>query len=103
MEILHELNQLDLGGVERIVGNIAKFDQANKHKVLAYQDGPIRSFLEDCGVEIHVVDEKTGGEADVDADLVHIHCGGGISRLASQLGHAFPIVETIHSPVKSRS
>lgn len=99
MRIIHELNQLDYGGVERVIKNIAKFDKINEHTVLAYKDGPFKKELEKEKINFIIAPEK--GETSFDADLVHIHCGGDTSSLATAVGKAFPVVETIHSPVRS--
>ena len=99
MKIIHEVNQLEFGGVEKIVKNIIKYDKDNQHQIIAYKDGPFRKQFEAIGAEIVLID----GEDDIDfeADIIHIHTGGGDSNLAHNLGKDFPIIETIHSPVKS--
>ena len=99
MDIVHELNQLDYGGAERVVRNIVKFDKKNKHRVVAYKDGPFRKELEEAGAVV-VVPQKDV-EEDMEADVIHIHSGGGISNMALNLGKAFPVIETIHSPLRS--
>lgn len=98
MEIVHEINQLDFGGAERIIRNIVKFDSKNKHTVVAYKDGPFRKSLEDAGARVIVA---TVEEPEIDADIIHVHSGGAVSVMATQLGKAFPVVETIHSPIRS--
>lgn len=100
MKIVHELSQLDFGGAEKVVRNIIKHDKENEHTIVTYKDGPYREELEKAGAKIIVVenlDEDIEGEADV----VHIHSGGDISPMASQLAGQFTIVETIHSPIRS--
>lgn len=99
MKIVHELNQLDFGGVERVIRNIIKYDDTNKHSVMAYKDGPFRKELESVGANIVMMDNENGVE--MEADLIHIHSGGSYSRMALELGKGFPIIETIHSPVRS--
>lgn len=99
MDIVHELNQLDYGGAERIVRNIIKHDQKNKHRVVSYKDGPFRKKLEEAGAVV-VVPEKDQ-EVDMEADIIHIHSGGGLSNMALYLGKNFPVIETIHSPIRS--
>lgn len=100
MEIVHEINQLDFGGVERVVRNIIKYDKKNNHTIITYKDGPYRPELEKVGAKIVVLkDEKDN--IDMDADIIHIHTGGSDSKLARQLGNSFPVIETIHSPVRS--
>lgn len=100
MDILHEMNQLEMGGIERVIVNLAKYDKENKHTVLAYRDGPMREELERAGAKVSVCLE---GDAEVsfNADIIHIHCGGSQSHLAPSIHEGFTIVETIHSPVKS--
>ncbi len=98
MKIVHELNQLDFGGVEKIIRSIIKHDKKNEHTVLAYKDGPFRSKLEEVGAKIILMPKE---DLDCEADVIHIHTGGGISHLAQHLSGQFPIVETIHSPVRS--
>lgn len=100
MRILHELNQLDYGGVEKVIRNIIKFDKKNEHTILAYKDGPFKKEFEKINTKI-IFPPKEKGESSLDTDLIHIHCGGDISPLASQVGKGFPVVETIHSPVRS--
>lgn len=100
MKIVHEVNQLDFGGVERVVRNLIKFDKKNEHTIITYRDGEFRPELEAVGAKI-VLLENEKDTIEMDADVIHIHTGGGDSRLARELGYAFPIVETIHSPVRS--
>ena len=99
MKIVHELNQLDFGGVERVIGNLVKFDKDNEYTIVAYKDGKFRKYLEDNGAKIVMVDGKE--EVDLEADVIHIHSGGGLSRMCYELGDKFPIIETIHSPIRS--
>jgi len=98
MKIVHELNQLDFGGVEKIIRNIIKYDKQNEHFIAAYKDGNYKSELEKVGAKITLLSDK---ELDIQADIIHIHCGGAPSNLAHDLKKEFPIVETIHSPVRS--
>lgn len=100
MKILHELNQLDYGGVENIVRNIVKYDTDNTHVILAYKDGPFRKELEEAGAVISMPEKDKDADID-DVDVIHIHCGGALSQMAVELGKSFPVVETIHSPVRS--
>ena len=99
MKIVHEVNQLDFGGVEKIVRNIIKFDKENKHSIAGYKDGAYRKELEAVGAEIHILDPEE--DIDIAADIIHIHSGGAPSTLARDLQGEFPVVETIHSPVRS--
>ena len=98
MKIVHELNQLNYGGVEKVVKAIIKYDSNNEHSVVTYKDGPFRKELEDLGVEIMMAGVK---EIDFEADIAHIHSGGALSIMASEIGRRLPIIETIHSPVRS--
>lgn len=100
MRIVHELNQLEYGGAERIVCNIAKFDENNEHVVVAYKDGAFKKELEAVGVEV-ILPPEDDSEIDMTADVIHVHTGGAKSQLGLQLGNKFPVVETIHSPVRS--
>jgi len=100
MRILHELNQLDFGGAEKVVRNIIKFDKKNKHTILAYQDGSYREELEKAGAKI-MFSPKQDEPMTCETDIIHVHSGGQISKLAVQLGKHFPIIETIHSPIRS--
>lgn len=100
MKIVHELNQLDYGGVERVIRNIVKYDKKNEHTILAHKDGPYRKELEKVGAKVVVVGPDD--EVDMQADVIHIHTGGGTSQLAQDLEGSLPVVETIHSPVRSR-
>jgi len=100
MKILHELNQLDKGGAERVVEGIIKHDKKNQHTVYSYKEGPMREILEAAGATVIV--EKEGGETlNVNCDILHIHTGGEISRMAEQVQNAIPTVETVHSPIVS--
>lgn len=99
MKIVHELNQLDFGGVEKVIRSIIKHDQKNEHFVLVYKDGPFRPKLEEVGAKIVMV--KDDEDVDMEADVIHVHSGGGFSELARSLGKDFPVIETIHSPVRS--
>ncbi len=99
MDIVHELNQLDYGGAERVIRNIIKFDQKNNHRVIAYKEGPFRKELEDVGAVVIV--PRRDIEEEMEGDIIHIHSGGGISNMATFLGKAFPVIETIHSPLRS--
>lgn len=98
MKIVHELNQLDFGGVEKVIRSIIKHDKVNQHTVVAYKDGPFKDKLTEVGAEVIVMPDT---DMDLEADVIHVHCGGGMSRLAEHLGGEFPILETIHSPVRS--
>lgn len=98
MKIVHELNQLEYGGVEKVVKSIIKFDKKNEHFVVSYKDGPFRKEFDKLGVQILMAGEK---EIDFDADIAHVHTGGAQSIMAMELGGRIPIIETIHSPVRS--
>ena len=99
--IIHESNQLAMGGSEEIVRCIVKYDKENEHTVLTYQDGPMRKPIEDAGGKVIVSQPKI----DIDLnqfDIVHLHNGGMYSNLLSQNGNSkFKVMETIHSPVFS--
>ena len=99
MKIVHELNQLEYGGVERVIRNIAKFDKENEHTIIAYKDGPFRKELEAVGAKIIMPPKDKS--VDFDADILHIHSGGAISHVAMSLGNQLPVIETIHSPIRS--
>ena len=99
MQIVHELNQLEYGGVERVIKNIVKFDTENKHLIISYKDGPFRSEFESIGAE--VVIPPPDKSIDFETDIIHIHSGGSISHMAMSLGNQFPVIETIHSPIRS--
>lgn len=103
MEIVHEVNQLEYGGVERVVKNIIKFDGKNEHTIVTYKDGPFRKELEEVGAKIVVVnkDDKDQEDLELCADIIHVHTGGDVSNMALHLAGAFPVIETIHSPVRS--
>ena len=100
MNIVHELNQLDFGGVEKVIRNIIKYDNKNSHTILADKDGAYREELEKAGAKILLV-KGHEDEIDVDADIIHIHSGGDKSNMALSLGKNFPVIETIHSPIRS--
>lgn len=99
MRIVHELKQLAYGGVEKVIHNIIKYDDQNEHTVVAFQDGPFRQEFEKVGAKIIFAPKE--GEIDFEADLIHIHTGGAMSDMAQSLGKIFPVIETIHSPVRS--
>jgi len=99
MKILHELNQLDFGGVEKVVRNIIKFDKENEHTILAHRDGAYREELEKVGAKIIIAERDK--EVILQADVIHVHSGGGQSKLISDVGAVVPVVETLHSPVRS--
>lgn len=99
MDIVHELGQLDFGGVERVIRNIIKFDKKNKHHIVALKDGPFRKELEAVGANV-IIPEKDV-PIDCEGDLVHVHSGGAVSNMALNLGHHLPVIETIHSPLRS--
>jgi len=84
-----------------MICNIVKFDGANKHTVVAYKDGPFRKELEAAGATVIIAPEGKGEETSFEMDAIHIHSGGGISTMALNLGKAFPVIETIHSPIRS--
>jgi glycosyltransferase involved in cell wall biosynthesis len=100
MRILHELNQLDRGGAERVVLGIAKHDKKNRHIVFTFKDGPMRKVFEKAGIQIEMHEEEK--TTDLQVDIVHVHTGGAPSRLARDVKGDLPVVETIHSPVVSR-
>lgn len=98
MKIVHELNQLDFGGVEKVIDNLVKFDKDNEYTIAAYKDGPFKKCLEENGAKVVLVEDE---EVDLEADIIHIHSGGNISRMVYELGNRFPVIETIHSPIRS--
>lgn len=102
MRILHELNQLEMGGAERVVLGIIKHDKKNSHIVYTYKDGPMRGPLEAAGARVIVNDSKNSEPENVDVDLIHIHTGGGESMIAGSVMGGIPTIETVHSPVVSR-
>jgi len=99
LKIMHELGQLEYGGVERMIANLIKFDNKNKHTILAYKDGPFREELK--GVNIIIPPKGKGETVDFETDIIHIHSGGAVSEMALSVGKGFPIIETIHSPIRS--
>ena len=99
MRILHELNQLEMGGAERIVQSIIMHDDNNEHTVYSYKDGPMKKPLESSGAKVIIEDGKT--EIDIDTDIIHIHTGGDVSKIATAVDGQIPVIETIHSPVVS--
>lgn len=98
MEIIHECNQLDCGGVEEVIRCLAKYDTENNHTIVAYKDGNMRKSLEDVGAKIIIPDMEG---VNVKADVLHIHCGGHSSMMANELHAALPVLETIHNAVIS--
>jgi hypothetical protein len=99
MNIVHELNQLEYGGVEKVIRNLIKFDSENKHRVITYKDGPFKKEFEAIGAEVIFMPKE--GTIDLDADILHVHSGGAVSEMAMSLGKAFTVIETIHSPIRS--
>jgi glycosyltransferase involved in cell wall biosynthesis len=99
MNIIHELGQLQYGGVEKVIRNLIKFDNENKHKIITYKDGPFKKEFEAIGAEVIFMPKE--GTVDLDADILHVHSGGAVSEMAMSLGKAFTIIETIHSPIRS--
>ena len=99
MRILHELNQLDVGGAERVVLTLAKYDKENQHMVYSYKDGPMRKELEDAGVKVFIETPKV--THDIEAEIFHVHTGGAPSTIAASIAGTMTVVETIHSPVVS--
>lgn len=97
MKILHELNQLDFGGVEKVIESLIKHDQENEHHILAYKDGEFRERLENAGAKIHIIAEGM----EFNPDVIHVHCGGEKSQIAEDLQGSRPVIETIHSPIRS--
>lgn len=100
MRVMHELNQLEMGGAERVVLGIIRHDSKNHHIVYTYKDGPMRALFEAAGAEVVVDDPKA--QVNIDCDVIHIHTGGGESKIASAVNGYIPTIETIHSPVVSR-
>lgn len=99
MKVMHELNQLEMGGAERVVLGIVKHDKKNEHTVYTYKDGPMRGPLEAVGAKV-IVDEGDA-QYDVELQVLHIHTGGEASHAASAVKGVFATVETVHSPVVS--
>jgi glycosyltransferase involved in cell wall biosynthesis len=99
MRVLHELNQLDMGGAERVVLGIVKHDKANEHSVYTYKDGPMRPLLEAAGAKVFVEDKKT--EHNLVMDIIHVHTGGEPSNIATSVQGSICTVETVHSPIVS--
>lgn len=99
MNIVHELNQCECGGVEKVIRNIVKYDKINSHEIIAYKGGRYLKELEKYA-KVHLLTSEEQ-EVDMAADLLHIHSGGAISNMALRLGETFPVIETIHSPIRS--
>lgn len=99
MKLLHELNQLEMGGAERVVLGIIKHDKKNEHSIYTYKDGPMRTLLENAGAKVIV---EKGEQVNMDVDLIHIHTGGDESTVAKCVRGVIPTVETVHSPVVSK-
>lgn len=100
MRILHELNQLAMGGAERVVLGIIKNDKKNEHTVFSYKDGPMRGPLEEAGAKVFI-EQKEGDIPELNVDVLHIHTGGSKSHLAKDVKNDIVTIETIHSPVVS--
>lgn len=100
MRIIHELNQLAMGGAERVVLGIAKNDKKNEHTVFSYKDGPMRQAFEDAGVKV-MIEQKEGEAPNLDVDVIHIHTGGSPSAIAAAVRGQIATIETVHSPVIS--
>ena len=98
MRILHELNQLERGGAERIVESIIKHDKKNTHTVYSYKDGPMNEILKAAGANVIIESKET---VDMDCDIIHVHTGGSPSLIASHVKGLLPVIETIHSPCVS--
>lgn len=99
MRVLHELNQLEIGGAERVVAGIIRHDKTNEHVVYAFKDGPMKAVLEAAGAKVLIDDDtKT---PDLDVDLLHLHTGGQESLIAKSVMGDIETIETIHSPVVS--
>jgi glycosyltransferase involved in cell wall biosynthesis len=99
MRVLHEINQLDRGGAEMVILGIIKHDKKNQHVIFSYKEGPMRALFEAAGAIVHV--EKDGETIDLDCDIVHVHTGGDVSHIASQVKNDLLTIETVHSPVVS--
>lgn len=99
MIILHEINQLEMGGAERVIAGIIRHDKENQHVIYAYKDGPMRKIFEEIGARVIVDDGET--TQDVDPQIVHVHTGGDVSVMASCVKNSIPTIETVHSPVVS--
>lgn len=99
MRIFHELNQLEMGGAERVVAGIIRHDKKNEHTVFAYKSGPMREVLESAGAKVIVKDEVK--EPNLELDMIHAHTGGAESLILQGTKGLFPSIETIHSPVVS--
>lgn len=100
MRIMHELNQLEMGGAERVVLGIIRHDRKNHHTVYTYKDGPMRQLFEAAGAEVVVEDGKE--KRNLDVDVIHVHTGGDESTVAKCVKGAIPTVETVHSPVVTK-
>lgn len=99
MIILHEINQLEMGGAERVVAGIIRHDKENQHVIYSYKDGPMRKVFEEIGARVIVDDGET--TEDVNPNIIHIHTGGDASVMASCVKNSIPTIETVHSPVVS--
>ena len=100
MRIMHELNQLAMGGAERVVLGIAKNDKVNEHIIFSYKDGPMKKVFEDAGIKV-MIEQKEGEAPELTVDILHIHTGGSRSHLAKDVKNDIATVETVHSPVVS--
>ncbi len=98
MKILHEMNQLELGGVEEMIRCLVKYDKKNEYEIMSYKDGAMRKMLEDAGAKVTLHNDKA--MSDIECHLIHIHCGGDKSPMLRFL-NGVPVIETIHSIVVS--
>lgn len=101
MNVLHEINQLEKGGAERVILGILKHDKENKHMVYTYKDGPMREVFESHGATVYLEPKNGEPELDIQADIIHIHTGGESSHIAAATQNALPTIETVHSPITS--
>src|SRR3990167_8443909 len=94
MKIMHQVNNLAIGGVETYVQRLCKYSNEDEVIVYSHQDGPVRAWLESIGVAVYFadIDEVI---RDREIDVLVMHTGSYLPDYARGLKEKFPNLKFI--------
>jgi hypothetical protein len=97
MRILHQVNSLDIGGVETFVYRLCKYSNEDVF-VYSHKDGKVREWLEKIGIYASI--KEFGDDiktiiSNQNIDIVVFHTGSFLPTYAKELKERFPLVKFI--------
>lgn len=102
MNILHQVNNLEIGGVETFVYRLCKYSNENWVGVFSHQDGLVREWLENIGIEVYIQGAVTIEDVikEREVDVLVLHTGSTYPEYVYGLKEKFPnlkIVACMHT------